>query len=272
MAEEIKRVKLEDIALDDQLQMRTSSDPDVLDDYSKMTDKLPPVKIILDTEGKLWLTDGWMRFGAHRKAGKKDILARIRPGTFEDAFIEAIQANNEHGVRRTPADKRRAVERLLDHPKYGTYTDNAIADLAIVSHPFVANVRKQHKPKGKANASSTRTGKDGKQYKVGGKVLCDRCQRIGKAGKDCLACAELNAGRRAAKKAEREKSMASGKAKFDFPKFHTQFGPIAQAPEALVKAHPEEKGCQEYKDAVAFLNRFIKIWNKWQAKILKKKG
>jgi transposase-like protein len=53
----------------------------------------------------------------------------------------AVGANAAHGLRRTNADKRRAVTMLLDDDEWGQWSDSAIARQCGVSHTFVATVR-----------------------------------------------------------------------------------------------------------------------------------
>jgi hypothetical protein len=52
----------------------------------------------------------------------------------------AVKSNAAHGLRRSTADKRRAVEMLLDHPVHGKHGKQKIADLAGVSKPMVMDV------------------------------------------------------------------------------------------------------------------------------------
>jgi hypothetical protein len=55
------------------------------------------------------------------------------------ALQHALAANQTHGLRRTNADKRRAVELALD--RWPDKSDREIATLAGTSHPFVGRVR-----------------------------------------------------------------------------------------------------------------------------------
>jgi hypothetical protein len=263
MIAETKILNIDDITLDDRLQMRAKLDADVIDDYSDKLDKLPDVKVILDTEGKYWLTDGWHRIEGARKKKRKTIRATVRVGTFADAVIESIQSNMAHGLRFTAADKKRSVQTLLTLDEFRTRTDHAIAELAGVSHTFVSNIRKSLKPK--KGDDGKRTGRDGRTFQQAKPVLCDRCVRVGQT-KDCKTCAEL---REKVGKKPRQTKDKSGTLKFDFSKFHSQFTPIAQAATKLVKAYPEEKGCDEFKKCEEAIELFIRTWNGWQKRIIK---
>jgi hypothetical protein len=75
-------------------------------------------------------------------AGWETISAEIRRGSREDALWDAAGSNREHdvsGLRRTNADKRRAVRMALEaRPKV---SDNQIAKQVGVGNPLVARIR-----------------------------------------------------------------------------------------------------------------------------------
>lgn len=72
----------------------------------------PPVVVVRDG-ANLWLVDGFHRFHAHRRCGRETIAAEVRDGTLRDAVLYSLSANVEHGLRRTNADKRKAVLTML---------------------------------------------------------------------------------------------------------------------------------------------------------------
>lgn len=51
-------------------------------------------------------------------------------------------ASARHGLRRTNADKHRAVRRMLDDPEWSLMSDREIAKHCVASHTFVANIRR----------------------------------------------------------------------------------------------------------------------------------
>jgi len=111
----------------------------------------PPVEVI--REGSEWntvwnyLTDGFHRIEAARLANwPRPIPALVRPGTQRDAVLAAVGSNATHGLRRTNADKRRAVTMLLQDEEWRTWSDRAIADQTGTTHPFVADVRRKLYP------------------------------------------------------------------------------------------------------------------------------
>ncbi|MCL2000844.1 MAG: hypothetical protein FWG74_05375, partial [Planctomycetes bacterium] len=97
------------------------------------------------------------------------IPAEVRSGTFRDALLFAAGANAGHGLRRTNADKRRAVEMLLGEPECVGWSNEQIARHCRVGPHLVAEIRTGHlcenrdeaseaiSAKTEMNAPSTRT-------------------------------------------------------------------------------------------------------------------
>jgi ParB-like chromosome segregation protein Spo0J len=107
--------------------------------------ELPPVVLYHDKDVDIyWLADGFHRFQAHRLNGRDDILAVVRDGTRRDAVLHAAGANGAHGLRRSNADKRRAVTMLLKDVEWVQWSDREIAKACDVSHMLVATVRREH--------------------------------------------------------------------------------------------------------------------------------
>ena len=95
--------------------MRTELRPETVNEYAAdMLDGavLPPIVVFHDG-CDFWIGDGFHRIEAARKIGRETIVAEIRRGSTRDAILHAVGANAVHGLRRTQADKRRAVEVLL---------------------------------------------------------------------------------------------------------------------------------------------------------------
>jgi hypothetical protein len=63
-----------------------------------------------------------------------DIEAQVQEGTCDEALLFAVGSNATHGLRRTNADKRRAMTMLLIHPEYSEWSDRALARRACVGH------------------------------------------------------------------------------------------------------------------------------------------
>ena len=126
-------------------QVRAQTDWLIVDDYAQaMKDgaTFPPIVVYFDGS-EYWLSDGFHRVEAAERAGLTEIAADVRRGTQRDAILNACSANAAHGLRRTNADKRRAVETLLRDEEWAKWSDSEIARRCAVSQPFVSQMRQQ---------------------------------------------------------------------------------------------------------------------------------
>jgi hypothetical protein len=104
-------------------------------------EEFPEIVVFFDGKHN-WLADGWHRCAAAEKAGLKGgIPASIRKGGLREAILWAVGANAEHGLPRTNADKRLAVETLLKDDEWMGWSDTVIARRAKVSQPYVGKLR-----------------------------------------------------------------------------------------------------------------------------------
>ena len=136
-------VALKDIRIDGGTQCRISLDKNKINDYAddmKNGDEFPVLMAVFDTKD-YWLTDGFHRWHAYKKLGIKEVKVEWKPGTREDAILEALKANSKHGLPLTVEDKRNKVRMALELPGYDTKTNYEIAKLCDLSAPFVASER-----------------------------------------------------------------------------------------------------------------------------------
>ncbi|MFE8034642.1 hypothetical protein [Thiohalocapsa marina] len=140
-------VRLADITIDPGIQQRADGlDSATLEDYRRALDTspawpFPPVVAFRDGD-EILLADGFHRLRAAGDCGRSEVRAEVRTGARREALLYAVAANADHGLRRTDADKRRAVETLLADPEWAERSDRWIADQCRVTHPFVGRVRK----------------------------------------------------------------------------------------------------------------------------------
>jgi transposase len=137
-------VFLNQIHRGDATQARVSLDHEVLAQYVEDLSegaKFPPVTLFHDGT-QFWIGDGYHRVEAARRVGFQTIRAEVREGGQREALLFACSANAEHGLRRTNADKRRAVILLLGDEECARWSDHKIARHCRVTHPFVGNVRR----------------------------------------------------------------------------------------------------------------------------------
>jgi ParB-like chromosome segregation protein Spo0J len=137
-------MKLTEIKVESSLQGRCKLNQEVVDEYSEVLregGKLPAIKVFR-IGSSYYLVDGWHRYFAHKKAGLADIEVDIIDGTMRDATLYAVGANDDHGLRRTNDDKRKAVMMLLDDMEWSEWSDREIAKAAKVSFMTVGRIRK----------------------------------------------------------------------------------------------------------------------------------
>ena len=137
-------MKLTEITVDSSLQGRCKLNQEVVDEYSETLregGKLPAIKVFR-VGSSHYLVDGWHRYFAHKKAGLADIEVSVIEGTMREATLYAVGANDDHGLRRTNDDKRKAVMMLLDDLEWSEWSDREIAKASKVSFMTVGRIRK----------------------------------------------------------------------------------------------------------------------------------
>lgn len=131
------------IRIDGGTQPRDSISEETVADYAEKMladEQFPPVTVFHDGVDH-WLADGFHRFHAARKIGMANLLAEIRTGTKRDAILHSVGANTAHGLRRSNADKKRAVETLLKDEEWAKWSDKEIADRCAVGCDLVCRLR-----------------------------------------------------------------------------------------------------------------------------------
>jgi hypothetical protein len=116
---------------------------------------LPPILVHRPT---MHVIDGMHRLQAAILRGDRTIAVEFFDGGTHDAFLRAVQANVEHGLPLTRADREAAVVRIIaSHPQL---SDRAIAKVAGVSAPTVGSIRRRTAPG--ADPDLGRVGRDGR--------------------------------------------------------------------------------------------------------------
>jgi site-specific DNA-methyltransferase (adenine-specific) len=141
---ERKYLRLDEITLDEQLCSRADGlRQDVIDEYREglqRGDLFPAVTVFFDGT-QYYLVDGFYRYYAYRLEQTEKIEVAIHEGTLREALLYSAGINQKHGVRRTHADKWRAVQILLADAEWSQWSDNAIAKHCGVDHKTVAKYR-----------------------------------------------------------------------------------------------------------------------------------
>ncbi len=105
---------------------------------------MPRLETVTPDHSTYWLASGFHRFEALERIGcETEIPVEVYEGSMNDAKYISMTANRNHGLRRSNADKRRAVRMALEHEWTYQMSNVAIAELVGVSDRFVATVRRE---------------------------------------------------------------------------------------------------------------------------------
>jgi len=146
---------LTEITADPEVQARVELDQEAIADYlaamlkqmeddeeARGPEDFEPCVVFREGK-KFWLADGFHRYDAAlRSDGKIDrLLCETHEGGKRAAMLFALGANADHGLRRTKADKHKAVSLMLRDDEWKQWSSYKIAEQCNVSHTFVDNVR-----------------------------------------------------------------------------------------------------------------------------------
>jgi hypothetical protein len=138
-------IRIVELRQDQDLQPRAMMNAVTVAEYAEDMEngaQFPPVVVFHDLDlDAYWLADGFHRVAAARQAGRTVVEADIRDGSKRDAVLYSVQANSTHGLRRSDADKRKAVLTLLEDSEWRDWSDREIARRTATSHTFVAKLR-----------------------------------------------------------------------------------------------------------------------------------
>ncbi len=139
-------------------QIRKVLDKGVIDSYCEDLKNgaiFPPIDVFKEKgSARYILADGFHRLLAHIHAGKEEIDCNVREGGMRECLEFAFGANSMHGLRRTNADKRHAVEMALKDPYFSQLSRQEIADLCRVTRRTVRKIANQPPPDEGGNGSS----------------------------------------------------------------------------------------------------------------------
>lgn len=140
----MKKLNINAIRIDGGTQSRVEISMEAVAEYAEaIKDGIEfPAVVVFHDGADHWLADGFHRYHAHKQAGKVSILAEIRSGTVRDAILHSLGANASHGLRRSNADKRKAVAAMLADDEWAAWSDRKIAEACGVSAPFVSALRR----------------------------------------------------------------------------------------------------------------------------------
>ncbi len=139
------QLAINQITIDPRLQLRADLDRLKIDEYAELLQdgRVLPPSTVFHSDDRYLLVDGFQRTAAHIRVGLTEVTVEVKPGGFREALLFACGANANHGLDRSPADKRNAVRTMLADPEWSKLNNNKIAEACQVSHVFVSKMRKQ---------------------------------------------------------------------------------------------------------------------------------
>ena len=143
MTTETQNLTLDQIRIDGGTQPRVAIDEQIVAEYAELYSTgvdLPPVTVFFDG-ATYWLADGFHRYWANKRIDCEYVFADIHQGTQRDAILHSVGANADHGLRRTNADKRKAVLTMLEDEEWSGWSDSDIAKRCGVDHKTVSSHR-----------------------------------------------------------------------------------------------------------------------------------
>jgi hypothetical protein len=159
---------LSQINRDGGTQSRAELSEETIVEYQEALDcgaKFPPPIVFFDGKEYL-LADGFHRVRAYERAGRKRIACDVRKGNKRDAILFSVGANTAHGLRRSNADKRRAIGLLLRDEQWRKKSDLWIGKACGVSDKTVTKIRGELEATSEIRSSDERLGQDGKVRKL----------------------------------------------------------------------------------------------------------
>jgi hypothetical protein len=163
-----KALSVDVLVLDGGTQSRAEISEFTVEEYTEVLANtgdrwpFPPLDVFHDGNQYL-VASGFHRTIAARRHGRASVPCIIHQGTAWDALLFGMASNHEHGLRPTQADKRHAVELLLDSGK--KLTQQQIADAVGVTTRTVQRIVAERKDQNPTLSGSDRkTGNSGDPF------------------------------------------------------------------------------------------------------------
>ncbi|MFG2736454.1 ParB N-terminal domain-containing protein [Streptomyces carpaticus] len=121
----------------------------------EVVDDLPPITVHRTT---MRVIDGVHRLRAAHLAGRDTVKVTFFEGTEDGAFVKSVEANVQHGLPLSVAERKAAAVRIMaSHPDW---SNRRIATVAGLSAKTVSDVRSSHHPT--TQPGVVRLGRDGR--------------------------------------------------------------------------------------------------------------
>jgi hypothetical protein len=169
-----KTIAFNSIRIDGGTQQRAEINTEVVAEYQAAYEsghEMPPMRVFFDGVHH-WLAGGFHRFHAQARLNVKEVTVDCTDGTLEDAILFAVGDNSTHGLRRTNADKRKAVMTMLTHETWRNWADHAIAAKCAVDQKTVSRYRAELASIRGNSSDATRTfTRGGQTYQMDTSVI-----------------------------------------------------------------------------------------------------
>lgn len=164
MAKRLKTrtVRFDEVIVDRAVNPRERISPEHVEDIREAIRAKKPVPhpVCYDVDGKLKLSEGFHRWDAYRLEKRLRVEVVVVVGTDDEWAAAALCSNQDHhALKRTNADKRRAVEGMLK--RFPKWSNPKLAEAVGVSIEFVRQMRPQVAT---VATCDEREGRDGKTY------------------------------------------------------------------------------------------------------------
>lgn len=164
----VETINIDKIRTDGGTQSRAAINDEVVSEYAdaiRAGTDFPPVTLYFDGR-EYWLADGFHRTEAYIRAGAVEIAADVRQGDRRSAILHSVGANASHGLRRTGADKRRAVETLLRDEVWSTWSQRKIAEHCGVSQQYVSKIANNGNASYNSSSKIKTVERGGRTYEI----------------------------------------------------------------------------------------------------------
>ena len=135
------------IKVDPACQARAEINTETVNEYAEVMkergDESFPAIVVFHDGADYWLSDGFHRHQAAMKVKLDCLKSRIRSGGRREAILNSVGTNTNHGLRRTNADKRRAVSILLHDEEWSTWGNREIARRCSVDEGLVRKLKEE---------------------------------------------------------------------------------------------------------------------------------
>ena len=141
------RLAIDQILVSDKTRTRAHVDESVVNEYAmamKNGAVFPAITVFAEQgSSRYFLAGGEHRLLACQKADpkKKTVGVDVKQGGLHEALHFALSSNNDHGLRRSNADKNKAVTMALADAYYDDWSLRQVGELCQVSHNMVKEVK-----------------------------------------------------------------------------------------------------------------------------------